>query len=134
MVRGVRSFQHFAPPKLKKHQKSCHLAVVPVGPSPLDIWSSKETVELLLASKRKNRGIEGRLLVCRKIPRTRIGKEAKEAMEIYDLPVFETEICQRIAYVQAMLSGVSVLQYAPAGEAASEIRNLCEEVIATMEG
>jgi chromosome partitioning protein len=111
----------------------CHLAIIPIGPSPLDIWSSKETVELLLDSKRKNRSLEGRLLICRKIPRTRIGREAKEAMEIYDLPVFKTEICQRVAYVQAMLSGVPVLTYAPASEAASEINRLCEEVTSTME-
>jgi chromosome partitioning protein len=43
--------------------------------------------------------------------------------------VFQTEISQRIAYVEAMNAGLSVLEYAPHGEAANEIKTLCQEVI-----
>jgi len=43
--------------------------------------------------------------------------------------VFETEISQRIAYVESMIAGVSVFQYASKSEASKEIENLCEEII-----
>jgi chromosome partitioning protein len=105
------------------------LAIVPIGPSPLDIWSSKETVMLIREARRKNPGLEGRLLICRKIPRTRIGREAREAMEDYGMVVFQTEISQRIAYVQAMLAGRTVLDYAPSSDAAVEVQSLCEEIL-----
>ena len=109
------------------------LAIVPVGPSPLDIWSSKETVALIGQAKKRNRKLRGRLLICRKIARTRIGKEARDAMETYGVGVFETEVSQRIAYVESMVSGLSVLQYAPRSDAAKEIRHLCGEVVQCLE-
>jgi chromosome partitioning protein len=58
--------------------------IVPIGPSPLDIWSSNETVVLINETRKQNRNLEAKLLICRKIPRTRIGREAREAMEVYN--------------------------------------------------
>jgi chromosome partitioning protein len=122
-----------APPALGDITRSIlalsDLAIVPIGPSPLDIWSSNETVMLIREAQRKNRNLEGGLLICRKIPRTRIGREARDAMEDYDMAVFQTEVSQRIAYVQAMLAGVTVITYAPRSDAASEMRNLCDEIL-----
>lgn len=105
------------------------LAVIPVGPSPLDLWSSKETVSLIHHARERNRKLKAGLLICRKIARTRIGREAREAMETYGIPVFKTEISQRVAFVEAMISGLSVLEYAPRSEAAAEILGLCEEIL-----
>lgn len=104
------------------------LALVPLAPSPLDIWSSHNTVRMIAEAKHENPDLEGKLLICRKIPTTRLGREAREVMEVFKLPVFETEVSQRVAYIEAMISGVSVLQYAPKSEAAREMQSLCEEV------
>lgn len=105
------------------------LAVIPVGPSPLDLWSSKETLSLIRNAGRVNGRLKARLLICRKIARTRIGREAREAVDTYGMDVFETEIGQRVAYVEAMIAGLSVIEYAPQSEAAAEIMRLCEEII-----
>lgn len=136
----ARGYDHIvidAPPAIGEITRAIlevsHLAVVPVGPSPLDIWSSKETIALLQEVRGRRRTLRGMLLICRKIPRTRIGREAREAMETYEMPVFRTEIYQRIAYVEAMISGRTVLDHAPRSEAADEIRNLCEEIISQLE-
>ena len=40
----------------------------------------------------------------------------------------ETELCQRVAYIDAMKCGVSVMQFAPSSKAAAEIERLCEEL------
>jgi chromosome partitioning protein len=132
----VRGYQHAvidAPPALGEIIRSTlthsDLVIVPIGPSPLDIWSSKETLSLIQQVRKRHRRMKAKLLICRKIARTRVGREAREAMETYDLDVFETEISQRIAYVEAMISGLPVLEYAPRSEAAEEIRRLCKEVI-----
>jgi chromosome partitioning protein len=105
------------------------LAVVPVGPSPLDLWSSKETLSLIQHARKRNRKLKAQLLICRRIARTRVGREAREAVQTYGLDVFETEIGQRVAYIEAMTSGLSVLDYAPHSEAAAEIAGLCEEIL-----
>ena len=104
------------------------LAVIPVGPSPLDIWSSRETLDLVDAARQSRPGFLAALLICRKIPRTRLGLEAREAMEAYGVDILETEICQRIAYVEAMIAGQSVQEYAPSSEAAREADRLCSEI------
>ncbi len=105
------------------------LVVIPLGPSPLDIWSSRETLALFAEAQKRNRRLKGRLLIARKIPRTRIGKEAREALHFAGLPVLETEIHQRVAYVEAMIGGRSVLQMSPSSEARREIERLCEEIL-----
>ena len=108
---------------------SSDLAIIPIAPSSLDIWSSRETIQLVTDAGRKNRGLAARLLVYRKIPGTRLAAEARDALNSYGLEIFKTEISQRIAYVEAIVSGVSVLKYSPNSVAAREIRNLCDEIL-----
>jgi chromosome partitioning protein len=133
LARGYRHVVMDGPPATGDITRSIltvsNLAIVPVGPSPLDLWSSKDTVSLIEEAGKVNRSLKGKLLICRKIACTRVGREAREAMETYPIEVFKSEISQRIAFVEAMISGLSVLQSAPGSEAAFEIRSLCEEVI-----
>ena len=70
-----------------------------------------------------------RLLINRKIPGTRVGREVRQALEKFDTPIFETELCQRVAYIDAMRYGVSVMQFAPYSKAAGEIEQWGQEVI-----
>jgi chromosome partitioning protein len=111
-----------------------HLAIIPITPSPLDIWSSNETVRLVKQLQTRLRRLIVRILIYRKIPRTRLGREAREAVETYNLEIFKTEICQRIAFVEAMISGLSVGQYAANCKAAGEIRQLTGEIISLTGG
>jgi chromosome partitioning protein len=105
-----------------------NLVIVPVGPSPLDIWSSREVVEFISEARRVNRRLVGKMLVCRKIVGTRVAREAREALASYRFEVLEAEVSQRIAFVESMLCGLSVLEYAARSEAADEIRRLCREI------
>jgi chromosome partitioning protein len=106
-----------------------NLAIIPIAPSPLDIWSSKETIALVKTLGKKYRKLMAKILIYRKIPGTRLGKEAREAMRSYDLDIFSTEISQRIVFVEAMIAGLSVLKFAPNSIAADEIRSLCDEIV-----
>jgi len=108
---------------------SSDLAIIPIAPSSLDIWASRETIQLVTDVGRKHQGLAARLLVYRKIPGTRLAAEARDALDSYGLEIFKTEISQRIAYVEAIVSGVSVLKYSPNSVAAREIRNLCDEIL-----
>jgi len=105
------------------------LIIIPVGPSPLDIWSSRETIDLYGQAKKRNRRLTGRLLITRKIPRTRIGREAREAMQFAGIPVCETEIHQRVGYVEAMIAGKAAVDQSPRSEARREIERLCDEML-----
>jgi len=105
-----------------------NLAVVPIGPSPLDIWSSKETIILIKKARQHNSKLKSKLLICKKIPRTIVGREARAAMTAYRVGIFDTEISQRVAYVGAMIQGLAVMQYQPNSEASQEVRGLCGEI------
>jgi chromosome partitioning protein len=135
-VKGLRrKFDHIvvdSPPALLQTTRTIalttDLAIVPIAPSPLDIWSSRETIEVLAKVHKKSR-LSAKLLVYRKIPGTRLAAEARDAINAYGLDVFSTEISQRIAFVESMISGVSVFKYAPRSVAADEIRSLCNEIL-----
>jgi chromosome partitioning protein len=105
-----------------------NLAIIPITPSPLDIWSSEEIDELIREARKHNRKLRGKLLISKKIVGTTPGREAREALKRYRLGIIETEMNQRIVYVKSLIAGQSVLEYAPGSEAAREIRNLCKEI------
>ena len=104
------------------------LSIIPLSPSSLDIWSCKGTLEMIDSAREENPDLDVKLLINRKIPGTRVGRQARQSLGVFDMEILDTELCQRVAYIDAMTSGVSVMQYAPGSKAADEIENLCEEV------
>jgi len=133
LTQGYRHTVIDAPPAVGDMIRSVllvsNLAIVPVGPSPLDIWSAREMVHLIRDLREEKRNLSGRLLICRKIVGTRVGREVREALENYQMDIFQTEIHQRVAYVEAMIAGMPVMAYAPQSEAGQEIKNLCAELL-----
>ncbi len=121
-----------APPAIGDITKSIlavtELSIVPLSPSSLDIWSCKGTLEMIDDARQENPDLDARLLINRKIPGTRVGREARDSLGVFDMSILDTELCQRVAYIDAMTSGVSVMQYAPGSKAADEIENLCDEI------
>ena len=122
-----------APPAIGDIAKSIlevsDLAVVPLSPSSLDIWSGWGTLEMIEEAKHSNPDMTVKLLINRKIPGTRVGRDAREAIEVFDTDILQTELCQRVAFIDAMTSGVSVMQYSPSSKAAHEIEELTEELV-----
>jgi len=106
-----------------------NLAIVPVAPSPFDIWSSNETVSLIRDARKHNRKLKGKLLICKKVVGTVPEREARDALKTYKVGIFNTEISHRIAYVRSMVAGLSVLEYASNSEASKEVNGLCDEII-----
>jgi len=125
-----------APPavddKVETILKASDLAILPVTPSSLDLWSCKETLDTMVRKSEAPLNGKVQLLINRKIPGTRVGREVRQALDKFDAPVFETELCQRVAYIDAMKYGVSVMQFAPGSKAAGEIEQWSQEVVALL--
>ena len=137
----LQNYDHIvidAPPAIGEITRSVlavsDLAIVPLSPSPLDIWSCWGTLEMISEVQRDKPDLKAQLLVSRKIPGTRVGREAREAIEVFETEIFDSELCQRVAYVDSMTSGVSVMQYAPGSKAMHEIESLFEEIAPLMNG
>ena len=104
------------------------LSIIPLSPSSLDIWSCRGTLEMVDEAREENPDLDVKLLINRKIPGTRVGREARDSLEVFDMDILGSELCQRVAYIDAMTSGVSVMQYAPNSKAADEVESLCDEI------
>ena len=110
--------------------KASDIIIIPVQPSPYDIWATSDLVDLV---KQRIEMTDGKLkaafIVSRAIKGTKIGKEISTALTDYQLPVLETCINQRVTYPTSATMGSSVLDEEPNGEAAKEINNLTNEVL-----
>ncbi|MFL0834863.1 ParA family partition ATPase [Vibrio parahaemolyticus] len=109
--------------------KAADFILIPVQPSPYDIWATADLVDLV---KQRIEVTDGRLqaafVVSRAIKGTRIGGEVTEALVGYELPVMDTRVTQRVIYPGTAAGGTTVLDSDPDGDAAREIRALMAEI------
>ncbi len=109
--------------------KAADFVLIPVQPSPYDIWATADLVELV---KQRIEITDGRLqaafVVSRAIKGTKIGAEVAEALAGYGLPVLESRITQRVIYPGTAASGTTVMDTEPAGDAAAEVHALAMEL------
>lgn len=110
--------------------KCADLIIIPVQPSPYDIWATEDLVrnvhDRIAMTDGKTKGF---FLVSRKITGTNIAKDiGKELIEM-NLPVFKNGTSQRIAYATSVEKGLSVLdgEYTTS-EACKEIENIMNEI------
>lgn len=110
--------------------KASDLILIPVQPSPYDIWAAADLVDLV---KQRIEVTDGRLkaafLVSRAIAGTKLGQEVAEALVGYGLPVLTTRIMQRVAYPGSAATGRTVFDTDPDGEAAADFIALKNEII-----
>ena len=105
------------------------LVIIPVQPSPYDVWSAKEIVDLVNKAKDFEENLKAVFLLNRKIVNTAIGRDVKEALSEYKLPILKSEICQRVGFAESAGSGQTVLETDPDGLASKEIRKLVKEIL-----
>ena len=109
--------------------KAASFVLIPVQPSPYDIWATADLVELV---KQRIEVTDGKLqaafVVSRAIKGTRIGSEIAEALAGYGLPILESRITQRVSYPSTAAAGTTVMDTEPAGDAAAEVRALAAEL------
>ncbi len=109
--------------------KAANLILIPVQPSPYDIWATSDLVELVKQRIELTDGaLQAVFVVSRAIKGTKIGEEVTEALRGYGLPILSTRITQRVIYPSSAATGTTAIDQDPTGEAAAEIRALAEEV------
>lgn len=109
--------------------KASHLVLIPVQPSPYDMWATSALVDLVKQRIELTDGaLKAAFVISRAIKGTRIGKEIGQALEDYNLPVLESRITQRIAFPSSAATGHTVFDSEPHGEAAREMKQLSLEV------
>ena len=106
------------------------LAVIPVLPSPLDLWATVHVVQEIEWARSVNPRLKALVVVNQLESRTLLSRLMNEALAEIALPVAKTAITRRMAFRNAMLQGCSVLDAgAAANDAAEDINQLVEEVV-----
>ena len=97
--------------------------IVPVSPSPLDVWATEPTLELIASEK-----VPSCAVITRCAPRTRLTQDMDRALEELNLPRTEGRIVNRVIFAESMQLGKSVLDKSPTGPAAADIRAVWDEI------
>lgn len=109
--------------------KAAQFILIPVQPSPYDIWATADLVELVKQRIELTDGaLRAAFVISRAIKNTKIGEEITEALSGYGLPVLASRVTQRVIYPGTAASGITVFDKEPQGEAAEEIRALAAEL------
>lgn len=123
------------PPSLDMHVtarvlEAVDAALIPVLPSPLDLWASAGTVDAVAAARRANPALRAWLVLNQTEPNSALSRAMVNAVAGLELPVLNTLVRRRAAYRSAVVEGVSVYQLGARGrEAVRDIENLIEEVM-----
>lgn len=106
------------------------VVLIPVIPSPLDIWAGLHVTPVVEQVKNKNPGLQAQLVINQLEPQTRLSQLARQALDEVGLPTAATALRRRMAYRRAMLEGRSVMEMGKRGaDAAREIEQLTAELV-----
>lgn len=105
------------------------MVLIPVQPSPYDIWAADEVVKLIEEARIYKEGLKAAFVVNRKIANTAIGRDVGEALAAYPVPVLTASITQRVVFAEAAAKGRAVHETDPTGPAAAEIDAVMAELM-----
>jgi chromosome partitioning protein len=106
------------------------LALVPVIPSPLDIWASVGIRKAIEDAAEINENLKSRLVVNQCQPNTSLTKDILDLLPEFGITMAQSQFHQRTVYRQSAVFGQTVQDFgAKALLAISEVEMLCDEVL-----
>ncbi len=137
---NYRAYRHMVldcPPSLDSHAslqalRACDVALIPVLPSPVDLWASLRLPREIEDARKDNANLRAYLVLNQLEPKSAISAAMHDALAEFGVPVLNAAMRRRAAYRGAALEGVSVYQMGSRGaQAAAEIEAIINEVIAS---
>lgn len=132
----VQDYDHIiidGPPRVTDLARSAIMAadivLIPVQPSPYDVWAAQEVVSLVDEARIYKENIKSVFVVNRKIANTAIGRDVGEALATYNTKVLESTVTQRVIFAEAAAVGKAVFEVDANGSAANEIAALVHEIL-----
>lgn len=110
--------------------KCADLILIPVQPSPYDIWATADLIRNVQDRISFSKGaVKASFIVSRKITGTNLGKEIEDELIKFELPVLKNGTSQRVAYATSVEKGLTVLDGEYYGtEACKEIEKIIDEI------
>jgi chromosome partitioning protein len=109
--------------------KAADLILIPVQPSPYDIWACADLVDIIAARREVTNGKpKAAFVISRAIKNTKLSGEINQALSDYGLPVLKAGTTQRVVYPTTAAEGLTVFSD-PSSDASREINALKKEVL-----
>jgi chromosome partitioning protein len=103
--------------------RAASLVIVPVQPSPMDLWATKPTLELAWSERRPV------FLVVNRMPaRSRLATDMVEKLTALNIGVARSTLGNRVAFAETLALGKGVSEAEPGSPAAQEISALGQEI------
>lgn len=123
------------PPRVTALARSAILAadlvLIPIQPSPFDVWASSEIVALVNEARIFKPWLKAGFVVNRCIVRSVIGRELRDALgeqESQPLPVLASTLSQRVVFAEAAAMGRLVDEIDDRSRAAQEVSRFADEI------
>jgi chromosome partitioning protein len=123
------------PPEIKSDSTMSAIEIskvllIPLLPSPLDLWASTRIEELIKRVQRVNPTISAFVVLNQIEPRSAMSRGMDGALQEINIPVLRHRLSRRASYRTAALEGCSVYDLGFRGRVASEeIDNIIDEVL-----
>jgi chromosome partitioning protein len=106
------------------------LALIPVVPSPADIWAAESAKRLAEAAQANNEGLVTRVVANMVQKTTSLARELLELLdESEDFPLMKSTLGSRAAFREAQILGATVHQVPRAIAAVAEVEAMADEVL-----
>ena len=107
----------------KNAMRASSLVLIPVQPSPMDVWATAPTAEF--AAKQ---GVDVHLVLNRVPPRSRLVDTIRDMLAEKELKVSNSVLGNRVAFAASFLEGMGVTESEPRSQAAREMTALAAEL------
>lgn len=109
------------------------LALLPVIPSPVDLWAAQGIVQLIEQVQGLNDNLKARVLV-NQAENTNLSAEVVSILADFGVPMLESQLRRRTAYREAALYGTTVHDLGSKAKPASEeVNQLVDEILKALE-
>ena len=105
---------------------ACDFVLIPVQPSPFDVWSCGETVSLIEEARQFRPDIRAAFVINRKIANTAIARDVATAFKDFPFSLCDVAVVQRVGFAEAAAQGLTVIETAPGSQSALQIYDLAE--------
>ncbi len=138
IFRGMQKHRYLVldcPPTLQtqtvqKVLSNVDIALIPIQPSPIDLWASIDIADEVHRSKKHNPRLKAFVVLNQLDARNSLSKSMHEALAEFDFPTLRTGIARRAAYRNAAMEGTSVYGLGPRGKSAvCEIESIIKELL-----
>lgn len=107
--------------------READVVLVPVQPSPTDLWATQATLKLA-----KDERKQVKVVLNRVSPNSKLAQMALEVLEAED--VLEHTLGNRVLFASALMEGRTATETSPNHVAAQEVKALAEEVLTLVNG